>query len=281
MSQLRLPKIWLSIWLFIILTALLFLWAGYSLGERLGLFIGLLVAVGFHVLIFVFGDSKLIQFFKAEKVLGQDPWALQQTIADLAYNLEMEVPALYVFKSPSANAFSTGIPWRANALGLSTGLLEKLSSPEREAVLAFLLVQLRQTDNFTHGVVTMIANTLVGTAQQLDRLWPTNFFFSKKQKPFLLLFAPLGWAVIKFARHAKAYIQTDALASEILGQRQILSDVLWRLQGLAETQPMKVPPCTSHHFIVNPESQNEPYFFAKTHPSMKYRLEKLIGYYPV
>ncbi|RZJ24374.1 MAG: heat-shock protein, partial [Flavobacterium sp.] len=74
--------------------------------------------------------------------------------------------------------------------------------------------------------------------------------------------------------------QNDLQAAELLHDRFRLAEVLWKLEGLAQTQPMKAPPCSSHLFIVNPEGYNQR-LFLKSHPSIQVRLQKLMGYYPI
>jgi heat shock protein HtpX len=275
------PGLWVSVWLFILSSSLVLLWSGYTLGEREGLFLGLIASVFLNLLVFIFGESNLIQFFSAEQVRGQDPWGLQDSLVNLSETIGMNVPTVYVFEHNSANGFTIGIPWKPSAIGLSTALLNKLNQQERHAVLGYLLIQINQSETFLYGVTTILVNALSGMAASIDRFWPVNFFFDKKQRPFLFLLSPLIWVLIKMVRTSKSYLKIDALACEILEDRKILAEVFWRLQGLAETCPMAIPPCSSHHFIVNPESQKRSFFYEKTHPPMKHRLEKLVGYYPI
>lgn len=270
-----------TLWFFIILSSLLILWIGYSTFERLGLFVGLLLTIALNFLIFIYGESPLLNFFRAEKFKGQDPWGLNLFIQQMSEKIEMPPPTLYIFESPSANGFTSGIPWKSPALALSSTLIKKLNDQERKTIITYLLVQMKTAESFWVGMASILANTLVGTAENLDKLWPVNFFFDQKQRPFLKLLAPWGWLLIRWTRPSHKYVSMDLLVSEILQDRRILAEVLWRLQGLAETIPLSVPACTSHLFIVNPESPEDPLFFERTHPSMKYRLEKLMGYYPI
>lgn len=268
-----------TLWLFVVLSSFLILWFGYYFFERLGLFLGLLVSIALNLSFFVFGKSPLVYFFQAQHYKGQDPWGLNSMIADISRQLEMPAPQLFVFESPSANAFTSGIPWQGRLIGLSSSLIKKFSQEEKKAILVYLLVQIRFSENFWVGFSTMVTNTLVGIATTIDKYWPPNFFFEKRSKPLLSVVAPLGWFIIRWARPPRRYVYVDLLASEILQDRKTLSRVLWRLEGLALTSPLQVPPCSGHLFIVDPDSSSS--FFLKSHPSMKYRLEKLMGYYPI
>ena len=74
--------------------------------------------------------------------------------------------------------------------------------------------------------------------------------------------------------------ENDLQAAELIHDRFRLAEVLWRLEGLAQTQPLHPPPCSSHLFIVNPEGYRQKLLF-KSHPSIEVRLQKLMGYYPI
>jgi heat shock protein HtpX len=162
-TSLQRPGLWVSVWLFILSSSLVLLWVGYTFGERSGLFFGLVASVLLNLLIFVFGESNLIEFFEAEPVRGQDPWGLQDSLAQLSEALGIDVPSVYVFEHNSANGFTIGIPWKPSAIGLSSALLGKLNENERRAVLAYLLVQVKQSETFSNGVMTILGQCFVRT----------------------------------------------------------------------------------------------------------------------
>lgn len=280
-AGLQKPGLWLSVWLFTLASTLVLLWLGYSLYERVGLFFGLAIAVSLNALLFVFGDSNLVRFYKAKRVRGQDPWMLGEVLSRQSNQMNLSPPSIYIFDCLSANAFTIGIPWRPSAIGLSSGLLEKMSFKEREAIIAYLLVQIKLSETFFHGVVTILNNAITGLAQTLDKLWVINFFFDRKQRPVVWMLSPVSWLLTRLVRPPQSYFRMDAMTGEQLGNRSGLAHVLWRLQGLSETCPLEMPPSSSHHFIVNPESPSAPIFFERTHPPMKLRLERLVGFYPI
>src|SRR5690606_18645467 len=152
---------------------------------------------------------------------------------------------------------------------------------EIKAVVAHQVCQIRRLDTFGFGVASIIANSLMGLGQILDHFWPPNFFFAKKQRPFLTLLSPLGWLIIKLMIRRSTYFENDQLSSDLLGNRRTLAEVLWKLDGFSRTMPLTIPPCTSHLFVVNPEAYTQKNIFLRSHPSIRSRLLKLMGYYPI
>lgn len=271
-----------KVWIFILGLCLSFLIIGYNWGGRLGLFLGLILSLGINVLIFFYGENHILNLLSVRQLEGQDAWGLQQLIRDLSSKLKIKRDFnLYIINTPAAVAFSLSIAWRRPCICLSEGLLKRFSPEELKAVVAHQIIHIKKLDTFGFGVTSILANTLVGMGQFLDQLWPPNFFLDKKQQPFLTLFSPFGWLIIRSVVHKKTYLKNDLLAAELIGDRRRLAEVLWKLEGLAQTQPLMIPPCTSHLFIVNPEGFEQKNLFLKSHPSIKKRLLNLLGYYPI
>lgn len=271
-----------KVWIFIVSGCLLFLVTGYKLGGRLGLLLGLALAILTNMLVFFYGENHILNLLKVRRAKGQDPWGLQPLIDEFSQKIALQKPPhLYVLDSPAAVAFSVSVPWRRPCLCLSEGLLKRFSKEELAAVVAHQICHIRRLDTFAFGVTSIFANTLVGLGQLLDRFWPPNFFRDRKQRPFLTLLSPVGWLIIRAVIHRKTYFQNDIVAGELIGDRRRLAEVLWKLEGLCQTQPLVIPPCTSHLFIVNPEGFEQKNIFLKSHPSIQRRLLKLLGYYPI
>ena len=271
-----------KVWVFIVGICLFCLILGYRLGDRMGLLIGLAFAVTLNLLIFFYGEAHILHLLQVRISEGQDPWGLQPLIEDYAYRLGLKrPPRLYILEGPASVAFCIGIAWRKPCICISEGLLKRFSKSDLRAVVAYQIGHIRRMETFGFGVTSILANTLVGLGQLLDQVWPANFFLNKKQKPFLTLLSPLGWLIIRLVVRTKTYYENDALTAELIGDRRRLAEVLWRMEGLAQTQPLLIPPCTSHLFMVNPEGFDQKNLFLKFHPAMESRLLKLVGYYPI
>lgn len=264
-----------KVWISILASSLAFLVIGYQLGERLGLLIGFLLALLLNFFVFYYGDNRILSKLNATRVKGQDAWGLAEKVNRLSAKLRMPAPTIYITPHFSVNAFCVGHPWKVGALGFTAGLLQKLNDEELESVVAHQLCHIYNLDTFSFGVSSTLANSIVGLGQFLDSLLPYKLQF------FMPLLSPLGWFIIKSVIFEKSFFENDLMAAELLEDRGRLGEILWRLEGLAQTKPLEIPPCTSHLFMVNPEGFKQRNLFLKSHPTIEVRLQKLMGYYPI
>jgi heat shock protein HtpX len=271
-----------KVWLFLLFITLMLLILGYQLGGRLGLFLGFVVSIVFHSLIFFFGDSQLLGFLGAKQVHGADPWGLQEQLKKYALLLQIPTPSLYIVDSDAAYAFSLGHNWQKGSLCLSTGLLKRLKPKELEAVIAHQACHIQRLDTFGFGVAHVVAFALVGLGRILDQLWIIRIVSKKQaQKIFSNLTSPIAWFILKLAVSDKVYFQNDDMAAALLHDRKSLAEALWKVEGLSQTQPLQLPPCSSHFFIVNPLGLTEKNWFLLAHPKIETRIRRLVGYFPI
>jgi len=264
-----------KVWIFILSTCLAFLVIGYQLCGRLGLIIGFFLAVLLNFLVFYYGENRVLKKLGAQRWKGQDPWNLNETVAQLSEKIGIPTPAIYVIPNMSASAFCVGHSWRNGSLGFTEGLLRKFTPEEVKAIIAHQLCHIRRLDTFAFSVSSILANSIVGMGQLLDSFLPSRFRF------FQNLLSPLGWIIIKGVVGQSSFYENDMMASQLIDNHRLLGEVLWRLEGLAQTQPLAIPPCTSHLFIVDPEGFSQKNIFLRSHPAMRSRLQKLMGYYPL
>ena len=124
---------------------------------------------------FVFGMagsvvSLFLSKFMAKKTTGtrlitqpanqQEAW-LVQTVAKLAEKAGIGMPEVGIFPSNQSNAFATG--WNRNAalVAVSTGLLNRMSKDEVEAVLGHEIGHVANGDMVTLALVQGVVNTFV------------------------------------------------------------------------------------------------------------------------
>ena len=264
-----------KVWIFILLSSFALLVIGYQWGERLGLLIGFLLAVILNFFVFFYGETRILSQLKAQRMKGQDAWGLNEVVRKFSEELKMPAPAIYVTPHRSANAFCVGHSWKRSAVVFTSGLLNKFSPEEIEAVVAHQLCHVRRLDTFSFSASSALANAVMGVGQILDSLLPS------KLQLFAPILSPFGWLIIKLVVDEKSVFANDQLASELLQSRARIGEVLWRMEGLAQSLPLDAPPCTSHLFMVNPESFNQRNLFLKSHPAIEVRIKRLMGYYPI
>lgn len=270
-----------QVWFFVLITSLTFLIIGSQLMGRLGLFVGLFTAVTFHSLLFVWGEGLVLSSFKLEPLKGRDPWGLNAKCAQWSKENQIPEPELMILDADLPTAFSFEAPWRKPLIALSKGLLKNFNKQELEAVLAYQICHLKSRQNLRSTVCLMIANSLARLSEKLDQLWIPSLVFDKKQKPFLFLLSPFISIFVHISETQQSQITADLNAAHLISSRDLLGQVLWKLDGWSLTHPMEVPPATSQLFIVNPERIRQKNSLLQFHPPLQRRLEKLVGYYPI
>lgn len=87
-------------------------------------------------------------------------WLLK-TVRAQADMVGIKMPEVAVFDSPEVNAFATGITKNSSLVAVSTGLLNKMSQDEAEAVLAHEVSHISNGDMVTLTLIQGVVNTFV------------------------------------------------------------------------------------------------------------------------
>lgn len=272
-----------KVWILTMSIALSFLILGYEFAGRLGLFLGLLFAVGFHLLVFFYGDSKLLQFLNAHQLKGQDADGITELVKKYCQQINLDMPEIYLVKTSTATAFASGSSLKGACIGLSENLLKFLSREELEAVIAHQVSHLHRLQGFGFNAAHTLAFSVVGLGNLLDSLVLPKVVFKLPQfRIFSILLSPFAWLILKVAVTDRVYFESDDMAVSLVRDRKPLAEALWKLENLSQVDPLlELPPCSSHFFIVNPRGLKEKNWFLLTHPKIDIRVKRLIGYFPI
>ncbi|MCK6599138.1 MAG: M48 family metalloprotease [Bdellovibrionaceae bacterium] len=269
-----------KVWLFILLSSLSLLILGYSLFERLGLVIGFFISLVINLMIFVYGDFKLHNYFRSRELSGQDAYGVNQILETFCKELNTEKPKIQIYESNSINAFTLGLFWNQPAIYLSEKLVNTLSKDELKCVLLLCLNQIQRMDTFAFGVVSVLANITISLGNILDHVFLFSYYLKKNHWPFSQLFNFICWFFIKSIANYETYFKNDKSSCNVLKDKRIYCELLWKLNGYSETLPEIVPPGTGHLFIVQP-IQNKIRWFHLFHPPVPKRIIKLLGHSPL
>lgn len=269
-----------KVWLFILVTSVSFLFYGYSAHGRLGLILGFFISLIFNVLIFIYGDFKLYNFFESTELKGQDPYGALRVRDTLCKQLKMTPPKMRIYDSNSINSFTLGLFWNSPTIFISRGSVNYLSRIELEQVILLSLCQIKKTDSFAFGVVSVLANTLAGFAYFLDQVLFLKFIFKSNLVLFSWLIKPVIWLLVKSVASVDSYYKNDRLCCEVLKDKRQFCELLWKLDGYSKTLPDTIPEGTAHLFLVHPSHQLQN-FFERVHPSVQRRIVHLIGHAPL
>lgn len=269
-----------KVWLFILLSSASLLFYGYSAGERLGLILGFFISLIFNVLIFVYGDFKLYNFFRSVELKGQDPYGALSKRDLLCEQLKMDKPKIRIYESNAINSFTLGLFWNSPTIFISSGSVNQLSREELKQVILLSLCQIKKMDSFAFGVVSVLANTIAGFAHFIDRIIFLKFIIPSNLVFFSWLLKPLIWLLVKSVASFDSYYRNDRLCCEVLNEKRQFCELLWKLDGYSKTIPDRIPEGTAHLFLVHPSSQIHN-FFERIHPSVQRRIVHLIGHSPL
>ncbi len=89
-----------------------------------------------------------------------EAWLLD-TIHQQARSLGIGMPEVGIFNTPEPNAFATGASRDSSLVAVSTGLLERMSPDEIEAVLGHEMSHVANGDMVTMGLLQGVVNTFV------------------------------------------------------------------------------------------------------------------------
>ncbi len=99
------------------------------------------------------------------RVIGQSGDATEQWLLSVvgqhARTVGVSMPEVGIFNSPEPNAFATGASRNSALVAVSTGLLQRMSRPEIEAVLGHEMTHVANGDMVTLTLVQGVVNTFV------------------------------------------------------------------------------------------------------------------------
>ncbi len=86
---------------------------------------------------------------------------LVKTVARQAQTVGIKMPEVAIWDSPDVNAFATGMSKNSSLIAVSTGLLQKMTQEEAEAVLGHEMAHVANGDMVTLTLIQGVVNTFV------------------------------------------------------------------------------------------------------------------------
>ena len=126
-------------------------------GIRRPWLVGLVAAVAYEAWALGRHERWLIKRLSAEFVPKGDELETKMALKDMAIAAGLPVaPALYLMRTSNVNAFVFKSPGRRPVLGVTEGLISRLSPAERRAVFANLVARLASGDTMVSSAVTSL-----------------------------------------------------------------------------------------------------------------------------
>ena len=262
---------------------LLLVWIGDLIGNRTGMYIAFIFAMGMNLVTYWFSDKIVLAMYRAQRVTEAEAPQLFGIVERLTQRAGLPMPKVYIIPQESPNAFATGRDPQHAAVAVTDGLMRLLSPDEVEGVLAHELGHVGNRDI----LISTIAAGLAGAVMMISRMagWAMMFGGYGRSddregggNPLALLVAivvaPIAAILIQLAISRSREYKADETGAQLAGNPLKLAHALGRLQTASQRIPMQADEATAHMFIVNPLRGGLAGLFS-THPPIEERIARL------
>jgi heat shock protein HtpX len=261
----------------LVLLAVLFVWAGGYLGGAQGAFIAFLIALAVNLIAYFASDKIVLARYRAQEVSEPEQPRLYAIVARLAAKAELPMPKVYVIPENTPNAFATGRDPKHAAVAVTSGLLQSLDEDEVEGVLAHELAHVKNRDTLTSTVAATLAGALAMVANV------ARFGYAGRGRgrgnPIALLLlvigAPLAALLIRLLVSRIREYAADRDGGQMSGRPLSLADALRKISKAVPQLPLQHGNTVdAQMFIVNPFTGGLQALFS-THPPIEERIRRL------
>ncbi len=275
----------------LLLTALsaILMAVGGLIGGYQGVQLALTMSLIFNGIAYFFSDKIVLHMYGAQP-LDQATYGWIYTIVqELAADMHIPMPKLWLINTPMANAFATGRDPKHASVAVTTGILRILDRDELRGVLAHELSHVVNRDILVTTIAATIATAISYLANMLrwSAMWGSvgNNDRRKDSNPialFLLaILMPFAALLIQMAISRSREYLADETGAHCCHDPLALASALEKLQSSAthtHTNEYAQDPryaSTASLFIVNPFTDSSWSTLFSTHPPMSKRIARL------
>jgi heat shock protein HtpX len=275
---------WVKTFFWMTVLTIVLIVGGNLLFGRLGLFLGLGLALVMNGTAYFFGDKMALAAAQAQEVSPAEAPMLHALADRLAAQYHVPKPRVYVSPDPSPNAFATGRNPHHASIAVNQGLLQILDQEEVYGVLAHEFAHVRNRDILISTVVAVLAGAITLLAQ----IGQFGLFFGggrdeEDQNPLgligVLLFVilgPLAAMLIQLAVSRSREYEADHTGAEVSHDPLALAGALRKLDQATRVVPSQTAqPAFAHLYLVNPLSGQTLAGLFSTHPPLADRIRRL------
>lgn len=236
-------------------------------------------SVGFAVFQYFAAGRQAISMSGAKRITLTDNPRLYRVVENLAITTGMPMPEVYIVNDPAPNAFATGRDPDHAKVAATTGLLDMMTDPELEGVMAHELGHVR---NYDIRVSMIVYGLVVAVGMIADVLMRMAFFSRNNSNPIVLIFglvamlvAPLVATMVQLAVSRQREYLADATGALTTRHPEALASALHKLGEYG--RPLKKQNSSmAHLWIADPLKPGLTQRLFATHPPIADRIRRLL-----
>ncbi|MGO1539720.1 MAG: M48 family metalloprotease [Leucobacter sp.] len=237
-------------------------------------------ALGYALIQYFAAGKQAITMSGAQQITQTDNPRLYRIVENLSITTGSPMPEVYIVNDPAPNAFATGRDPEHAKVAATTGLLDIMTDPELEGVMAHELGHVRNYDIR----VSMIVYGLVVAVGMISDMLVRMAFFSRNNNsnPIMLVFglvamlvAPLIASLVQLAVSRQREYLADATGALTTRHPEALASALHKLSEYG--RPMqKQNSSMAHLWIADPLKPGIMQRLFATHPPIPERIRRLL-----
>ncbi len=246
-------------------------YAGYGIVPIL-IFVGFMLGIQFY-----FSDKLVLWSIGAKTVDATEAPRLHEAVERLCITANLPKPKIAIVNSPIPNAFATGRNKKNAVVAVTSSLMDKLSQPELEAVLAHELSHIRHRDMFVMTLAGFFSTIAFFLMRYLI------FFGDRRRGNIMLIWAAsvavwlVSFILIRTLSRYREF-SADRGAALTTGNPSNLASALLKISGAmkrAPPQELRKAEGMNAFFIIPALSKGSLMNLFSTHPPIEKRIERL------
>ena len=261
--------------------------SGLGVGAAVGLSV---FSVFWSGISLAFGDNMIMSFAGGKEIGADDQPMLNNIVEEMAIASGLPKPRIFVLETAVPNAFATGLTPQKSAIGVTRGLLDKLTRNELQGVIAHEMGHIANADirymtvvGVTVGLIALVSEVVLrslrfmGGGGSSRRKGGGAIILVIILVVFAIL-APLAAKLVQFAVSRQREYLADATAVRFTRNPLGLVSALRKLEAEAAPFP-GASQANQHMFIVNPLRRfgEKAAALTATHPATKLRIDRLLN----
>jgi heat shock protein HtpX len=256
-------------------------WVGYLFGGATGTMVGLGLALTVNAVTYWWSSHIVLLMTGAHPVPRDQAALVYEMVEDLASRAGVPVPAVYLIRDASPNAFAAGRNPRHATLVVTVGIMELLTPEELSSVLAHEFAHIKAQDILVSTMVVTIAGAITAFARIFQFAAPFNRHDYEDERHGLLgdlvfvLVAPIAATLLQLVIARTRDLVADREGGRLCGTPLRLAGALRKLEQGTWLRPMTVNPAAAPLFTVHPFAGGGLLRLFQTHPPTPERIARL------